>query len=161
MFAKIFAQIFDSTIAENYKYRHIFMDLLVMADVDGCVNKTAESIARHTNVPIEEIKAAIEFLSSPDPESQNKEHDGRRLIPIEEGRSWGWRIVSYAHYRNLRSEEERRQYHRDYYEKKTKPKRQKRGYELRGKSPLKKEHELKSYENRGIDPLDLDEATTI
>lgn len=115
MFAKVFAQIFDSTIAENYRHRHVFMDLLVMADVDGVVNKTVEAIARTANAPIDEVREAIEALCLPDAQSQNKEHDGRRLIPIEDGRAWGWRIVSYHHYRAIRDEEQRRQYHRDYY----------------------------------------------
>lgn len=132
MFAKIFSQIFDSTIAQNYRHRHVFMDLLVLADVDGCVNKTVEAIARNTNAPLQEVQEAIDALCSPDPHSQNKEHEGRRLVPIEEGRSWGWRIVSYQHYRAIRDEEQRRQYHRDYYEKTTKPKRKKRAPGLGG-----------------------------
>lgn len=111
----MFAQIFDSTIAENYRHRHVFMDLLVMADVDGVVNKTVEAIARTANAPIDEVREAIEALCLPDPQSQNKDHDGRRLISIEDGRAWGWRIVSYHHYRAIRDEEQRRQYHRDYY----------------------------------------------
>jgi hypothetical protein len=99
------------------------MDLLVLADIDGCVNMTASAIARTTNVPLEQVTDAIEALSMPDVDSQNKSHDGRRLVPIEEGRSWGWRIVSYQEYRKIRDEEQRREYHRDYYEKKIKPKR--------------------------------------
>lgn len=122
MFAKVFQQIFDSTIAENYRHRHVFMDLLVMADVDGVVNKTVEAIARTANAPIEEVRDAIEALCLPDPDSQNKEFEGRRLVPIEDGRAWGWRIVSYAHYRAIRDQEQRRQYHRDYYTAKTKKK---------------------------------------
>lgn len=127
MFAKIFAQILDSTIAENWKHRHVFMDLLVLADVDGVVNMTLDAISRRTNLPLKMVAESVEALSQPDPSSQNKEHDGRRLIPIEAGRDWGWRIVSYQYYRQIRDEEQRRQYHRDYYEKKTKPKRTKPG----------------------------------
>lgn len=115
MFAKIFTQIFDSTIAENWKHRHVFMDLLVLADIDGVVNMTVEAIARRTNLPLDMVRESIESLSSPDPSSQNREHEGRRLVPIEDGRDWGWRIVSYQHYRKIRDEEQRRQYHRDYY----------------------------------------------
>lgn len=122
MFAKVFQQIFDSTIAENYRHRHVFMDLLVMADIDGCVNKTIDAIARTANAPVEEIREAVEALCEPDPHSQNKEHEGRRLVPIEDGRAWGWRIVSYAHYRAIRDEEARRQYHRDYYTERKKKK---------------------------------------
>lgn len=101
------------------------MDLLVMADIDGCVNKTVDAVARRANAPVDEIREAIEALCQPDPDSQNREHEGRRLVPIEDGRAWGWRIVSYAHYRAIRDEEARRQYHRDYYESKTKPKKRK------------------------------------
>lgn len=128
MFAKIFAQILDSTIAENYNNRHVFMDLLVLADIDGCVNATAEAIARKTNAPLDVVVRAIEFLSQPDEHSQNKECEGRRLVPIQEGRNWGWRIVSYAKYRAIRDSEQKREYNRDYYtsKKKKKPKRPKR-----------------------------------
>lgn len=127
MFAKVFQQIFDSTIAENWQHRHVFMDLLVLADVDGCVNKTAAAIARHTNVPLEIVSAGIAALSSPDSDSQNKEHEGRRLVPIESGRSWGWRIVSYQHYREMRDAEDRRLYHRDYRRKERAEKHAKNG----------------------------------
>jgi hypothetical protein len=133
MFAKIFYQIFDSTIAENWQHRHVFMDLLVLADVDGCVNKTASAIARQTNVPLEIVQAGIDALSAPDPDSQNKEHEGRRLIPIEEGRAWGWRIVSYQHYREMRDAEARRLYHRDYRRKERAAKKAKNGSGLKRK----------------------------
>ena len=53
------------------------------------------------------------MLSSPDPESRSQGEEGRRLIPIDSHRSWGWQIVNYEHYRNLRDEEARRAYFRD------------------------------------------------
>jgi hypothetical protein len=34
-------------------------------------------------------------------------------VPIDSHRSWGWQIVNYEHYRNLRDEEARRAYFRD------------------------------------------------
>jgi hypothetical protein len=36
-------------------------------------------------------------------------------VPLSEGRAWGWRIVNYKHYRQLKREEDRRSYHRDYW----------------------------------------------
>jgi hypothetical protein len=115
MFAKVFQQIFDSSIAENYRYRHIFMDMLVLADPDGGIDMTLEAIARRTNVPVDELREAITALSLPDASSRTQEFEGRRLVPIDAKRSWGWRVVSYGHYRAIRDEETRRQYQRDYY----------------------------------------------
>lgn len=114
MFAKIFSQIFDSSIAENYRHRHVFMDLIVLADSDGVVDMTLEAIARRTNAPMQDVQEAVEALSSPDPASRTREEDGRRLLPLDRGRAWGWQIVNYQHYRKIRDEEGRREYFREY-----------------------------------------------
>lgn len=126
MFAKIFGQIFDSSIADNFQHRHIFMDLLVLADSDGVVDMTAEAISRRTNVPLEQITAAIEFLSAPDPRSRTPVDEGRRLAPASLGRPWGWQIVNYHHYREIRDEETRREYFREYRKKEREAKRKKK-----------------------------------
>jgi hypothetical protein len=39
--------------------------------------------------------------------------EGRRLVPIDPSRDWGWLIVNYQHYRKVRDEEVRRSYFRD------------------------------------------------
>lgn len=66
MFAKVFGQIFDSTIADNYQTRHVFMDLLVLADSDGVIDMTSGAIARRTNVPLEMVESALKELGEPD-----------------------------------------------------------------------------------------------
>lgn len=113
MFAKVFSQILDSSIAEDFTVRHVFMDLLVLADSEGAVDMTAPAIARRTNVPLKIVKNAIEKLSEPDPESRSKTEEGRRIIPIDSHREWGWIIVNYAHYRAITDNEFRRSYFRD------------------------------------------------
>lgn len=114
MFAKVFLQIFDSSIADNYKHRHVFMDMLVLADSDGVVDMTAEAISRRTNVPLDEVKDAIVSLGLPDDRSNSTQDGGRRLLPVDERKPWGWQIVNYHHYREIRTEEARREYMRDY-----------------------------------------------
>lgn len=93
------------------------MDLIVLADKAGQVDMTLESIARRTNIPKELISEAIQKLCQPDLESRSKEQGGRRLIPIDPERSWGWVIVNYAMYRGIRDENEKREYHRAYMAK--------------------------------------------
>lgn len=114
MFAKVYSQIFASSIAENYATRHVFMDLLVLADSEGVVDMTLSAIARTTNVPIDVVEKAVKELSEPDEASRSPEEDGRRIALIDSHRNWGWRIINYDHYRRLRDEEGRRAYHRDY-----------------------------------------------
>lgn len=152
MFAKIFSQIFDSSIAENYQTRHIFMDLLVLADSDGVIDMTAEAIGRRINVPIEIVRPAIEELASPDPHSRTPNEDGRRLLPLDQGRTWGWQVVNYHHYRKIRDEESRREYWRTYKkaEREGKRLRVKKGKEKKKAVPL----DAKTRIAAGLEPLE-------
>lgn len=109
MFAKIFEQIFDSSIAEDWQTRHVFEDLLKLCDRQGILDRTPEAIHRRTNVPLEIIKAGIAKLELPDPRSRNPEFEGRRIVRLDEHRDWGWRIVNYSYYRQIASEDQRRE----------------------------------------------------
>ena len=113
MFAKIFTQILDSSIAGDHIVRHVFMDLLILADRDGVVDMTPDAISRRTNVPEEMVLHALSELSKPDLKSRSDEEDGRRIVLLDSHRDWGWQIVNYEHYRNIRDEESRRAYFRD------------------------------------------------
>lgn len=113
VFAKIFAQIFDSSISADYVVRHVFMDLLVLADRDGVVDMTLDAISRRTNVPEAIVSHAIQELMREDRKSRSHEEDGRRLVAIDSHRDWGWQIVNYEHYREIKDEEARRTYFRD------------------------------------------------
>lgn len=110
MFAKVFAQIFDSSIAENYQVRLVFEDFLKLADSDGVVDMTHEAICRRTNVPLEIVKEGIAILEAPDPRSRTPDFDGRRIIRLDQHRDWGWRIVNYTKFREIRDENGRREY---------------------------------------------------
>lgn len=119
MYAKVFTQIYDGTLCTKGPWQALvtFQQLLVLADRDGNVDMTAAAIARRTTIPLEIIELGIAELLKPDPESRTPTEEGRRIVPLADGRSWGWRIVNYTHYRELKREEDRRQYHRDYWHK--------------------------------------------
>lgn len=114
MFAKVFFQIFESSISDDYVVRHVFMDLLVLSDEDGVIDKTPKAISRITNIPLEIIEMAISKLSAPDIDSRTPDEDGRRIVLIDQNRNWGWRIVNYLKYRQIRDEEARRISNRSY-----------------------------------------------
>ena len=105
MFAKIFSQIYDSSIVEDSEMRFTFMDMLVLADVNGVVDMTHEAIARRTNRPIETIRSTILKLESPDMRSRTPDAEGRRVKRLDEHRDWGWVIVNYDAFRRIASEE--------------------------------------------------------
>jgi hypothetical protein len=119
MYAKVFSQIYDGTLCTKGPWEALvtFQQMLVLADPEGCVDMTASAISRRTTIPLEIIDKGIEALLLPDPESRTPTEEGRRLLPLAEGRHWGWRIVNYKHYRDLKREEDRRAYHREYWHK--------------------------------------------
>lgn len=114
MFAKIFSHILDSSIAEDYLVRLVFEDLLILADRDGVVDMTPRAISARTNVPLEVVERGLAALSAPDLHSRNPKEDGKRILPLDDHRSWGWKIVNYDEYRKIRDDEARRSYFREY-----------------------------------------------
>ncbi len=111
-FVKIYRSILDSSIANDVIVRHIFIDILLLADKDGRVDIAPTAIARRTGWSVEQVHTAIADLCSPDPESRTPGHNGARLIPIP-GQGFGWTIPNFRTYaergtssermRNLRS----------------------------------------------------------
>lgn len=113
MYAKVFSQIFTSSIAKDRVVRYGFMDLLVLADRDGVVDMTPEAIARVTNVPEEIVLSYLAELQKPDTRSRTPDEDGCRIVLLEGHRDWGWSIVNYSRYRDLNNDEARREYFRE------------------------------------------------
>lgn len=117
MYGKIFRQMYKGTLAMRGPWQAIvtFQQMIVLADKDGVVDMTPDAIYRETTIPLDIINIGLEVLERPDPESRSPDEDGRRIIKLSDNRSWGWRIVNFGYYRGLRSEEDRREYHRQYW----------------------------------------------
>lgn len=107
---------YDGTLCTKGPWQALvtFQQLIVLADKEGSVDMTPEAIARRTTIPLDVIKLGLEALALPDPESRSPAEAGRRIVPLSDGRAWGWRIVNYDHYRKMRTAEERREYMRQY-----------------------------------------------
>lgn len=102
-FAKVFTSILDSTIASNWRVRHLFEDLMKLADWNGEIHMTPEAIARRTGWPhgLDALYDDLAILNAPDPESQSPECEGRRIVLLSPDRSWGWRVVNIETYRKM------------------------------------------------------------
>lgn len=124
MFGKLFASMYDGTLATQGPWQALitFQQLVILADKTGIVDMTPEAIARRTTIPLDIIEQGIERLQEPDDKSRTPTDEGRRIKLLSPHRNWGWQIVNYEHYRMMRSTDERREYHRQYYHEKRKAK---------------------------------------
>lgn len=119
MYGKLFTQMYDGTLATKGPWQAMvtFQQFVILADKAGHVDMTAEAISRRTTIPLEIIKIGIASLEQDDAESRTPAEDGKRIVLLSADRTWGWRIVNYEHYRKIRSQEERREYMRNYQQK--------------------------------------------
>lgn len=84
--------------------RHVFEDFLKLADhKTGIVDMTRQALARRLNVPEETLNLAIDKLESPDPNSRDSDFEGRRIERLDAHRDWGWTILNWKKYSELRN----------------------------------------------------------
>lgn len=106
LYAKVFTQILDSSIAEDFEVRHVFEDFLKVCTIGengGIVDMTRQALSRKFNMPLDKLNRAIERLEAPDLNSRNQDFEGRRLVRIDDHRDWGWRIVNWVEYEKLKT----------------------------------------------------------
>jgi len=104
LYARVFTQILDSSIAEDYVVRHVFEDFLKLCDhKTGVVDMTRQVMARRLNIPLDVLSGAIDKLESPDASSRDKSNDGRRIERLDDHRDWGWRILNWDKYEKIRN----------------------------------------------------------
>lgn len=113
MYAKVFTSIFDGSMRGHADLLLVFINLLCHADRDGRVDRTCKTISDETGISVRRVTAATAALEAQDLESRNKKENGRRLRRIDPARSWGWVVVNYEYYRNLRNELDRREQNRE------------------------------------------------
>jgi hypothetical protein len=114
MYAKVFSQILDSSIANDWQVRVVFEDFIILGYPDGIVDMTLEAISARTRIPIDIVVRAVDSLQQPDPQSRTPDHEGRRLVLLDKNRTWGWFIVNYEKYKEMKNGFDKRSYMRNY-----------------------------------------------
>jgi hypothetical protein len=109
LFGKLFVSMFDGSLHGHWEATVTLQQLVILANRHGEVDMNAESISARTAIPLDIIKKGLSELIQPDPLSREPREQGRRIAPLSEGRSWGWRIVNYEKYRFMRDEDDRRE----------------------------------------------------
>ena len=109
LYARIFLQILDSSLADDWQTRHVFEDLLKLSSSEGVVDMTHAAISRRTNVPLDIVERAISSLEAPDLISRDPQEGGRRIVRLDAHRTWGWRIVNFDRYESIRKQQDVRE----------------------------------------------------
>jgi len=112
MYAKVYAQIFDSSLRDKWQAWVVFVAMLALADADDELDMTLEALAARTGLPGSIVSEGVAWLEKPDPFSRSPEAEGRRIVRLDDHRAWGWKIVNRAKYKRLRDNTERREYFR-------------------------------------------------
>lgn len=95
-FVKLDSGILDSSLwMEPAEICKVFITVLAMTDSEGMCRATAPGIARRACLKLVTVRAALDRLESPDPESRSLEEEGRRLVRID----GGYKVVNYLKYR--------------------------------------------------------------
>lgn len=126
LYVKLFGSLYQGSLRGKAHAILVFMNLLASSDDEGFVDKHFRAISDEVGLTVEEVKSAIIYLESPDPESRSPEQEGRRITRMDGHRDWGWHITNYVKYKNLRNKEERQKQNREA---------QQRYREKRAKSP--------------------------
>jgi hypothetical protein len=126
MYGKIHQSFFGSSIVEtDLETRFVFIAMIVLSDANGRLDVTRHAFARQINAPLEIVDKAIAVLAAPDELSRSPEHEGRRIIPIDAGRNWGWIVVNKAAYREA-SDDERHEHQQEQWRKRQRRHREKK-----------------------------------
>jgi hypothetical protein len=104
-YAKLYSFQDSSIMEQDVVIRFIFLFMLGEADFNGVFDGSPESLARRANVPLEDMRRALDIFQSPDPKSKSKLEEGRRLIYQGANKWW---LVNYVEYRT--KEEDDRSY---------------------------------------------------
>ena len=106
-FTKLFSSITESTVwCEPHATRIVWISMLAMADKHGRVWGSIPGLANRARVTLEECQDALECFLSPDRFSRTEEEEGRRIAKMD----GGWRLINYDKYREVRDEEQRKEY---------------------------------------------------
>lgn len=92
---------FEGSLYGHWEAICTFQAMIVFADEDGLIDMSPQALSGKTSLPLEIIRKGLKHLQQSDPHSRSPEHDGKRIVLLDEDREFGWRIVNYEYYRNL------------------------------------------------------------
>jgi len=98
-YTPVFNTVFDGSLYGKWPESAVWLTMLALCDKRGNVDMSFQAIAGRTGWPMDLLVQGIGALMQPDSYSRSAAEEGRRLIPLVEGRGWGWHVVNHAIYR--------------------------------------------------------------
>lgn len=98
-YTPVFDSVFEGSLCGKYPETAAWLFLLALADKNGHVDKSPNFISAVTGMPVDVLERCIREFCEPDEKSRTPDSDGRRLIPLDPDRPWGWLIVNHGKYR--------------------------------------------------------------
>jgi hypothetical protein len=98
MYNKLFTSILDSSIwVEEPTTKVVWITLIAAMDEEGFAHfSTLQNLANRAVLSVEETAASVKILESPDPNSADKDFDGRRIERVP----GGWMVLNARKYRD-------------------------------------------------------------
>ena len=99
MYNKLFTSILDSSIwLEEPATKVVWVTLIAAMDEDGFAHFSApQNLANRAVLSLKDTEVAIKILESPDSNSADREHDGRRIERVP----GGWIVLNAKKYRDI------------------------------------------------------------
>lgn len=114
-YTKVFGTLLDSSVWGLSKdARILWITLLLKKDRQQMVHASIPGLAHVARLTVEETEAALKELEKPDPYSQTKDCEGRRIVE----KDGGWFVVNGAKYREMLNQEARLAYQAEWVRKK-------------------------------------------
>jgi hypothetical protein len=106
MFGKIFESLFTgSMVGAGPTVFAVWSYVIAYTKPPGVVELNPRLLAVIIGCEVGEVEKAIDYLTSPDPMSRFKEHEGRRLIRCG---SFAYEVPTWSTYRAIKSAEDRK-----------------------------------------------------
>lgn len=94
-----FDSIYTGSLYGRWPAAAVWASLLPLMDAQGRIDMSLQAIAGMTGWPLDLLTQGVQQLTEPDEASRTPDHDGRRLLPIDPARPWGWIAVNHGKYR--------------------------------------------------------------
>lgn len=102
-YTPVFDSVFKGSLYGKWPDTAAWVCMLALADARGEIDITPEAIAGMTGMPLADLLSCIKRFCEPDPRSRSQAEQGRKLVPIDPNRDWGWRVVNIQLYRDRAS----------------------------------------------------------
>lgn len=109
MYGKIFEGMYEGSMYGAGMHVFAVWGYVIARMQKGRVELNPKMLADILGGEEEDVISAIEYLTQPDTNSRTKDFDGRRMV--KEGQ-FQYLVPSWEYYRNIRNEEDRREYNR-------------------------------------------------